>query len=42
MKWTRRHCLFAIGMLGAGVVMAKDAPQQCSLELKNLHTGEVL
>jgi uncharacterized protein YcbK (DUF882 family) len=42
MKWTRRRWLVGVGALGAVVAAAKDAAEQCSLELKNLHTGEVL
>jgi uncharacterized protein YcbK (DUF882 family) len=42
MKWTRRRWLAAVGMSGAAVAAAKGAPERCSLELENLHTGEVL
>ena len=42
MKWTRRRWLAAVGMLGAAVAAAKDPQEPCSLELKNLHTGEVV
>ena len=47
MKWTRRRWIAAVGMLfsaaaATAVAVAKDAPERCSLELKNLHTGEVL
>jgi uncharacterized protein YcbK (DUF882 family) len=45
-RWTRRDWLAAVGMLagsvGLGLARAQDAPERCSLELKNLHTGEVL
>ena len=45
-SWTRRRLFLgalALGCVGAvGAVGARDAQQRCSLELKNLHTGEVL
>ncbi len=49
-KWTRRDCVAAVaaavGLAGAfdGAVRAEDAPRppMCSLELRNLHTGELL
>jgi uncharacterized protein YcbK (DUF882 family) len=42
-SWTRRRFLGAVGLgVVASRVLAKDGRQERSLELENLHTGEVL